>query len=186
MSRNLWVYLTLTLLVVLSWIIADLIEPRRSPLQPSSGHQADSFSKRFTKLTMDENGKPKNKLFAEAMVHFKDDDSTELELPVFTYFKDRSLPWIIHSERGLISSNRIIRLVTKVKITREAAPGIEPVIINTTNLLINPNYDFAKTEDYAELISNHNQLSGVGLSLTFGENKRIKLHSQVKGKYDAH
>jgi lipopolysaccharide export system protein LptC len=134
---------------------------------------------------MTEEGKPKNKLIAESMVHFKDDDTTELEKPVFTYFSADAPPWVIHSDKGLIhSEGETILLGGKVWITRDAAPGIDPVTINTENLTIKPKTDYAETQQFAELISNRNRISGVGLSLYFGEHKQVTLHSNVRGIYD--
>ncbi len=186
MTRQLWIYLGLAILVLLSWLVADRMAPRSIRVQPAAGHQPDSFSKKFTKITMTEEGKPKNILFAEFMVHFQDDDTTELERPVFTYFNKESPPWVVHAETGFITAEgKTIRLGNNVRITRDPAPGIEPVTINTANLVIQPEIDFAQTDEYAELISNRNHISGIGLSLTFGDYKQINLHSNVKGIYDA-
>jgi lipopolysaccharide export system protein LptC len=186
MTKPLWVYLALTICVLLSWLVADRLSPQPEKVQSTAGHRPDSFSKKFTKVTMTEEGKPKNKLIAKSMVHFKDDDTTELEKPVFFYFSTDSPPWVVHSDNGLISSEgKIIFLHEKVLITRDAAAGTEPVIINTANLTIKPSIDYAETDKFAELISNQNRISGTGLSLYFGEHKRVNLHSNVRGKYNA-
>ena len=185
MSKKIWLYFILTVLVLLSWLAADRMAPKPNKIQTTAGHRPDSFSKQFTKITMTEEGKPKNKLIADAMVHYKDDDTTELEKPVFTYFNEESPPWVVHSDSGLIGAEgETIFLSEKVLITRDAAPGKEPVTINTENLTIKPSIDFAETDKFAELISNRDRVSGIGLSLYFGENKRIRLHSHVKGIYN--
>ncbi|MCI0654985.1 MAG: LPS export ABC transporter periplasmic protein LptC [Methylococcaceae bacterium] len=186
MTKQLWIYLALTIVVLLSWFVADWLSPQPKKIQSRDSHRPDSFSKKFSKITMTEEGKPKNKLIAESMVHFKDDDTTELEKPVFTYFNAEAPPWVVHSDRGFISTRgETIVLGGKVWITRAAAPGIEPVTINTENLRIKPKTDYAETDKFAELISNRNRISGIGLSLYFGEHKRITLHSSVRGIYDA-
>jgi lipopolysaccharide export system protein LptC len=184
MTKQLWMYLVLAFLVLLSWLASDWLSPQPKIIQSTLGHQPDSFSKKFTKITMTEDGRPKNKLVAESMVHFKDDDTTELEKPVFTYFNPDAPPWEVYSDTGIISSEgETIFLKDKVLITREAAEGIEPVVVNTENLTINPNINYAQTDEFAELISNRNRISGIGLSLYFGDYKRIELHSNVRGKY---
>ncbi len=185
MTKQLWTYLTLTAFVLLSWLFADRLSPKPAPVQTPGSHRPDSFGKKFSKINMTEEGKPKNKLIAESMVHFKDTDVTELEKPEFIYFNTQSPPWVVHSERGTIQSKgETIFLAENVSITRDAAPGVRPIIINTRNLTIKPDIDYAETKEFAELISNRNRISGTGLSLYFGEHKRIQLDSNVRGKYD--
>lgn len=184
MTKQIWVYLTLTILVLLSWLAADWLSPQPKKIQSTMTHRPDSFSKKLTKVTMSEEGRPKNKLIAESMVHFKDDDTTELEKPVLTYYNTESPPWVVHSNSGFIGAEgKTIFLSGKVLIAREAAPGVLPVIINTKDLTLKPKIDYAETAEFAELISNRNRISGTGLSLYFGEHKQIELHSNVRGKY---
>lgn len=184
MTRQFWMFLALTVFVLLSWLLADRMSPQPKKVESSAGHRPDSFSRRFSKISMTEEGKPKNELIAESMVHYKDDDTTELEKPVFTHFSAEVPPWVVRSETGLISSKgETILLAGKVLITRDPAPGVEPVVINTENLTIKPKTDYAETDRFAELISNQNRISGSGLSLYFGEHKQITLHSNVRGKY---
>ncbi|MGR9105783.1 MAG: LPS export ABC transporter periplasmic protein LptC [Gammaproteobacteria bacterium] len=186
MSKKLWTYSTLTVIVLLTWLAADWLAPKPKTIQNPIRHQPDSFSKHFIKITMTAEGKPKHKLIAESMVHYKDDDSTELEKPVFTFFKPDSPPWVVHADSGRISSQgETLFLSPKVLIHRAPAPGFEPVTIRTRNLTIKQKIDYAETNQFAELISNQNRISGVGLSLYFGEHKQIILRSKVKGRYYA-
>lgn len=186
MTKQIWSYLALTVAVLLSWLAADWLSPQEEKVQSKVMHRPDSFSKQLSKITMTEDGRPKNKLIAKSMVHFKDDDTTELEKPVLTYFKTNSPAWVVHANQARISSEEnTIFLGGKVHITRDAAPGIQPVTINTEDLTLKPKTDYAETEKFAELISNQNRISGIGLSLYFGDHKQIELHSNVRGKYES-
>ncbi|MGH8499938.1 MAG: LPS export ABC transporter periplasmic protein LptC, partial [Methylococcales bacterium] len=74
MTKQLWTYLALTVSVLLSWLFADWLSPKPAPVQAPGSHRPDSFGKKFSKIIMTEEGRPKNKLIAESMVHFKDND----------------------------------------------------------------------------------------------------------------
>lgn len=179
------IYLTLSVLVVASYFLQDWLSPKPIPVQPGNAHRPDSFARNFKKITMTEEGKPKYTLFARGMVHFKENDVTRLKMPQFSYFSPDSPPWVVRSQRGSIrSQGETIFLTGDVSITRNAAPGIEPIIINTQKLIIKPKIDYAETSEFAELISNRNRVSGIGLSFYFGEHKTIKLFSNVRGTYD--
>lgn len=186
MIAKLRVYLALAALVVVSYFVSDWLSPEPASRRPVKSYRPDSFARKFKKTTMTELGKPKYTLIADGMVHFKHNDVTELKIPVFTYFSTDSPPWIVKSQRGVIrSEGESVVLIGNVSISRNEAPGFKPIIINTDKLTIQPKIDFAQTDQFAELISNNNRISGVGLSLYFGEHKNIKIHSNVRGKYES-
>jgi len=181
------VYLPLTLLSLLTWVVSDWLEPK--PFNPGvakNDQRPDTFAGKFTKITMSDSGKPKNQLNAEAMVHYKKHNRTELARPVFVVFDEDQPPWRVASETGVITaSGKKLFLGGTVHITRDSAPGIKPIVINTRDLNITPKKNFAETDEFAELISNRNRISGVGLKLYFGEQKKVRLLSNVRGKYEA-
>ncbi len=185
MKKQFWVYGLLTLIAFSSWLIADRIMPKPEVFPSTASHRPDSFSEQFTKTVMNLDGTPKHKLTAESMIHFRDDKSTELKKPIFVFFDDDQPPWTVRSDTGLVSSNgKSILLGGNVFINRPAAPGVRRIDIITKNLTVKPKANTAETEEFAELTSRSNRISGTGLDVNFGQIKKVTLHSNVRGKYE--
>jgi lipopolysaccharide export system protein LptC len=185
MQKSHYIYVTLAFLVGLSWWLIRLSEPELPVHAVVSAHSADYFSTGYTKIEMNSSGLPKNKVIADKVVHFSDDDTTELQNPLMTIFKQDGPNWVIRSETGIIpAGGRDMFLNGKVFIHRETAPGIKPMKINTSNLRIKPKQDYAETDEWAELIMPPNRTTGIGMQANFGEPLIIKLLSNVRGKYE--
>jgi len=134
---------------------------------------------------MDAQGRPARSLETPLLTRYLDDQSSELETPVLTIYKQGEPPWVIRSERAWVSADGETALLQgKVRITREAAPGIRPIEIDTTNLLVRPEDDYAETSDFTTLTSDRSRASGVGVRAWLGEPSRIRLLSQARGHYE--
>lgn len=185
MKKYIWVYGSLTLLALSSWLVADWFTPKPQLAASAASHRPDSFSEKFTKTLMNPSGTPKHKLSAESMVHFRDDKSTDLTKPKFVFFDDQHPPWTVRSDTGHVTANgEKILLNGNVFITRPAAPGLDPIHIVTKNMTVKPKTDTAETNEFAELTSRSNRISGIGLDVDFGQMKKVKLRSNVRGKYE--
>ncbi len=185
MKNHIWVYGSLTLLGLSSWLIADWITPKPQLATSAASHRPDSFSETFTKTLMNPSGTPKHKLSAESMVHFRDDKSTDLTKPKLVFFDDQHPPWTVRSDTGQVTSNgEKILLNGNVFISRPAAPGVRPINIVTKNLTVKPETNTAETNEFAELTSRANRISGIGLDVNFGQIKKVTLRSNVRGKYE--
>ncbi len=184
MGKQIWTYISLTIVALSSWLVADWIAPKPEVKPTQALHRPDSFSEDFTKTVMNPDGTPKHKLSADSMFHYDDDKSTELEKPKLIFFDDDQPPWTIRSDTGYATSNgKTIFLGGNVFISRPAAPSVHPVNIVTKNLTINPKINYAETDEYAELVSHSNRISGTGLNVYFGQTKKVTLLSNVRGKY---
>ena len=188
MTKQAGGYLLLAILALSIWWLADRMSPQESPSPQKVKHSPGYFSTRFTKTVMNKDGTPKQRLAARSMIHYRDDDTTELTEPVITFFQaDDAPPWVIRSDQGMVSSDRDeILLGGHVLITREAAPGVSPVKVITSNLTIHRSSNIAETPDYADLISPPNRISGTGMRVHFQEPKTLSLLANVRGKYEPH
>ena len=185
MIRHLWIYLSLAFVVLFSGLLAELTTLEPEKVQPIKSHRPDYFSNGFIKTSMNEEGLPRNRLIADSMVHYQDDDTTELKNPVFTKIDEEAPPWVIHSKAGFVSSGgKTIFLDGTVLIERDAAPGYDPITINTEDLTVKPEIDYAETEQFAELISLRYRIDGIGMSIYFGEHEQVELNSNVHGIFE--
>ena len=178
-------YALLVLFALFSWWlvqytdIAELIRPKKAAKSP------DYFSKGYRKWEMDVDGKLKSRLTAVEMAHYPEYWATHTKKPVIEFVYENKPPWIIESETGTLSKDgKKLLLNGKVVIQRPEAPGFRQVIINTSNLKVNPETSYAETEAWSELISPPNITTGKGMKAVFKEPIHLELLSNVKGKYE--
>lgn len=148
-------------------------------------HSPDYFSTGYTKWEMNELGTLKNKLLADKMVHYSDDGTTHMTNPIMFFYNEKTPPWVVKSETGILSRDgKDLLLNGKVIIDRKKAEGVTPLTINTSELKVKPEISYAETDEWAELLSPPNTTTGTGMKLTFVEPIHLQLLANVKGKYE--
>jgi lipopolysaccharide export system protein LptC len=183
--RDFKIYLYLGAFALGSWILVKLtgIELAGPGIIPP--HSPDYFSTGYTKWEMNESGKVKNKLTADKMTHYSDDGATHLDNPLMFFHSEQTPPWRVKSETGILSANgKNLLLNGKASVERAAAPGVRQLIINSSNIKVNPETRYAETIEWAELISPPNRTTGTGMKLVFARPVHLQLLANVKGKYE--
>jgi lipopolysaccharide export system protein LptC len=135
---------------------------------------------------MDETGRRHRKLTTPHLRHYPDDDSSELDRPVLTVFKEGAPPWVIRSETGWISDDGDeIILQGRVFIDREAGEGTRPVHIKTRELRVRPEEEYAQTDELVEITSDADWLTSMnGARVWFGETSKIDFVGRVHALLD--
>jgi lipopolysaccharide export system protein LptC len=101
-------------------------------------HEPDYIVEQFNALSFDTQGKPLHRLRAARMAHYMDDDTTVLELPVFTSL-DPLLPVEVKSQRAQISADgRQVYFLRQVRLERLGLEGQMPVTLETEYLQVTP------------------------------------------------
>ncbi|MEW4981846.1 MAG: LPS export ABC transporter periplasmic protein LptC [Cycloclasticus sp.] len=181
-------YLKITALAILAastWWLAFTEEPEVEQQTIKPGHKIDYFLKNFEVLSMTLGGKPKQRIQAEYMQHFVDDDSTEMTQPIMTMYSPDKPDLHINSETGYISSDgELILLNGAVKIKRDALKNIAPLEIDTHNLRIQLPNDFAETDEFVKIKSGENTIQGIGLRAHFREPINIKILEKARGLHE--
>lgn len=150
-------------------------------------HNPDTIGKAYSKWVMDEQGQLKNKLLAEEVRHYADDGSTHFFKPTLFFYENKTPPWIINAESGILSGNGDdLALHGKVAVERAKAKGVSELIIHTSELNVKPKTRHAQTAERADLISSPHTTSGTGMSVVFTKPVYVKLLARVRGKYASH
>jgi len=182
-NKNLLIGGILLFLVLGSGWLSRTIE-NKVEYRPET-HTPDYYLNNFTAVTMSDSGKPDKSLSADKMVHFPDDDTTELSNPRMTIHDDEAPPWEVRSEAGWVSGDKeLILLQGKVNIDRAAAPGIRPFHIITRNLRVQPSNNYAETDAHAEAKSRKDWVESKGMQIWFAQPVRVKLLANVRGRYE--
>lgn len=182
-TRQLQLLGLFVLLVGGSWWLARQT-PESVPYQPTP-HSPDYIVEQFNITEMGLDGRPDKRLTGERMLHFPDDDSTELTRPMMTVYDGQRPPWQIRSETGWLSGDReLLLLQGQVNIDRAAAPGVRPLQLVTRDLRVQPEQNYAETDADVFSRSRADWVVSKGMQAWLAKPIRVKLLSNVRGLYD--
>ena len=145
-------------------------------------HDPDYTVDKLLVTRMDVKGSVRDTLHAARMVHFPDDDSTELELPRFASYGHRA-PLSIRAGHGLASSNGgNLYFRGDVRVTRSPYDDKSELVVMTEYLHLLPDDDIAKTDRAVTIRDANMTIEAVGMELN-NETRVLKLNAAVKGVY---
>ncbi|NOT14427.1 MAG: LPS export ABC transporter periplasmic protein LptC [Methylotenera sp.] len=137
----------LLLLAVVTFWINKAVQTPKPKIDGSSRHDPDYMMHNFVTTQTDVNGQLRYKLTAAEMVHYPDDDTTQLQRPRYTQFAVQKPYTSVEGLRGYVSSNgEEIELVDDVKITRQAFADKGEMTVETDYLNIRPNDELVSTQ----------------------------------------
>ena len=178
-------YIFLSVIALLSAWIANHTEILQNYKKTSPAHSPDYFSSGYRKWQMNEQGTLKSTLIADKISHYSDDGTSHTVQPIMTFYNDKTPPWVIMSETGILSADgKNLQLNGQVKIDRAKFKDHCEITINTRNLKVQPETNYAETQEWAELINYPNKTTGIGMNMTYIEPIHIEFLSNVKGNYD--
>jgi len=129
-------------------------------------------------------GHPAHRLQVAQLRHFSEDDTTELEQPRLTIHQDDTPPWEIRADRAWASADgERILLRDEVLITRDGDDDDRPVRIETRELWVHPEEDYAETHEQVRVESESDWLEAVGMQAWLRPPSRLKFLSEVRGHH---
>jgi lipopolysaccharide export system protein LptC len=148
-------------------------------------HEPDSFMERFSQTEMDTNGQIKSRLYAERMLHYADDGSTELFQPRFEFYDvGAATPWYASANRAEVKENStLVMLYGGVHLWQEDPYGRRAVELLTEQLQVHPQVHTAQTDSEATIYTLTSRHQGLGLRVNL-DKKKLKLLAKVKSHYD--
>lgn len=178
------VALLLCIFLLSMWAVKNKPERVQEYQQEQLEHSADHFAVNYSKTNMNEAGLSENSLMADFAAHYSDNSETELTRPVMTINKANLPPWVMRSKSGIISADgRTMFMNGEVMIDRAATEKVRKVSIKTRNLRIQPERYYAETDEWAEMVSGLDTISGVGMKLFYQDPLYIELLANVKGRH---
>jgi len=189
MSRN-RVSSLFPLLLMLALAAATLWLERavQAPEYDKSGklrHDPDFIAEDFGIAKMSVSGKPEYSLSAARMLHYPDDESTEIVAPQLVQRHDDDAPIVIRADRGKLSRNGDEASFSgKVVVVREATAGRSELRVETDYLQVIPDRDLARTDKPVIITEGRSRLAGVGMEFN-NKTRQFALLSRVRGTFDA-
>lgn len=180
--RNIFLLLVLAAAATAWWLSRLGDGAERS--QRLKAHEPDYYMENFTQTTMNAAGGPLHRLSAEMMLHYPDDDSTELVRPVLEVYNEAATPWRVRAEKGWVSANSDVVLLTgEVHIWRDSENGERELDVLTRDLRVLPRERYAETDKPTRIHAPGVLYTAVGMRAVFQED-RLELLSRVRGRHE--
>ena len=163
------------------WLERTVHEDERPP--QLRRHDPDYVVNNFTTTTYTRDGAAESVLSAEKMLHFPDDDSTELFSPRVLHAKPEEPRYTVRAERGALSRDGDeIFLYENVVLVREADAGRPETRMTTEFLHILRDRSLVRTDRPVEIVEEGRSLSGRGMEYD-NQSGSFTLHADVQGRY---
>ena len=176
------IVIVLSLLAIGStWLLNRLSETESTEISVLR-HDPDNYMYELTTLTMNQDGSPKNKLYADYMAHYPDDNTTELINPRLEIFRLGKPPTTITAEKGWVTEdNEVILLSGETRLIQLDAEGIRELEIITSDVRVLMDQEYAETDKAATNFRKKTTIKSIGMKAYLGEN-RLELLNNVHTK----
>jgi lipopolysaccharide export system protein LptC len=147
-------------------------------------HDPDYLVSNFTTTTYNRDGNPETMLSAAKMVHYPDDDSTDLVGPRMVQSKPNEPRMTVSAERGAISRDgEEIFLYDNVVLVREALAERPEARMTTSFLHIVRDKSLVRTDREVEIVEDERRLSGRGMQYN-NDSRLLELLANVRGRFE--
>lgn len=145
-------------------------------------HDPDYMVTNFTTTSYGADGKVESVMSAAKMIHYPDDDSTELVEPRLVQSKPEQPRVTVRADRGTLArEGDEVFLYDNVELVRE---GAEPARLTTDFLHVVQERTLALTDRPVVLQDDRRRLAGRGMEYNWGSGT-LQLHHDVRGRFDA-
>ena len=170
----------LTLLAALTFWLEHATRVEEGPRDGKQRHDPDFIVDNATTRKFDQQGKLQYSLVTQRMVHYADDETTEVSLPRLT-FLGQPPPMHSSARRAHVSKDgHEVVLIDDVRVVREASAKDPQMVLTTSELSIYPDQSFAATDQAVKIEHGKSVMHGVGLELD-GDAQFYKLLSNATG-----
>ncbi len=146
-------------------------------------HDPDGIAENYVVRRFDESGLVKYRLTGPHMVHYPDDDSSELRSPTLVSYRPDAPQITVTSKFAKVTSKgEVAYLWDDVRITRAATPEQQELVARMPDLTVQTEAGFAFTNSPVEITQGQSWVTGVGAQIDNNKSTFV-LQSQVKGQY---
>lgn len=176
------IVIVLSLLAVGSTLLLNHLSEDTSTETVALRHDPDNYMHDLVTLTMNHDGSPKNKLYADYMAHYPDDNTTELINPKLEIFRLDKPPTVITAEKGWVTEdNEVILLSGNARLVQLDAAGNRELEIISSDVRVLMDQEYAETDRPATIFGKKTTIQATGMNAYLGEN-RLELLNNVYTK----
>jgi lipopolysaccharide export system protein LptC len=182
-QSQLFPLIILSVLAALTFWLQSAIAPDDDKHDGKLRHDPDGIAESYIVRRFDESGNVKYRLTGPYMVHYPDDDSSELQSPVLiSYRPDAPQVTITSNFAKVTSKGEVAYLWDDVRIVRAATSEQGELLARTPDLTVQTEAGFAFTGSPVEITQGQSWITGVGAQIDNNKSTFV-LQSQVKGQY---
>lgn len=182
LSRQTIFLLLLLLLAFLSWWVLTITDPNARRRITISQEGPDHFMENFVITTLSKAGTPTRKLQAQRLTHYPNQEHADVVEPQLTFYKNDNSTWVASARTGVVKDNNQEIILTDDVHIRRPGDVANEININTQDLRIFPDDDYAQTAGSVVIQQNENTVTAMGMEAHFGLGE-IELLSDVRGWY---
>jgi lipopolysaccharide export system protein LptC len=176
--------LLLAAFAALTFWLDHLLQTGDRPRDAKGRHDPDYIVEHFSATRIGPDGVARYTLSARRMMHFPDDDTTELAAPTLVNFGSGGASVTAAAKNALVSSDgENIYLTDDVSLIRSADADKGELKVETSYLHVIPDQDVAKTDRPVQITDAHTRITSVGLEFN-NQTRILKLLSNVRSTYD--
>ena len=174
----------LALMALITFWIDRNVQAPQARRDGNARHDPDYKLNNFSTTKTDAEGNLRYVLSATEMLHYPDDDSTQLQRPRFTQYTVDKPYTQIQGQRGLVSSKGDnVYIMDNVKVVRQAFEGRGEMTVLTEYLHVIPDDDLAIT-DRPVVITQAPTTVAYGTGMIYNKKERtLQLLSKVRVHY---
>jgi len=145
---------------------------------------ADSFINYADTINYGETGKPKSQIRADKLIHYPGNKDSELIAPIINFFRQQGSPLVIIADKGFVNpdASRVL-LKGHVIIIREPSPYNQFVEIQSPELTVWPDKEYAETDKSIQIKTRSGTINSVGME-AYLDIERYKFINNVRGIYN--
>ncbi len=154
------------------------------PAADSSQRIADHFLNHATIINFDSQGMPKSQLTGTRLLHYPGDEDAELFAPQITFNRDVGAPVLITADRGWVNKDGTrVFFQGHTVVERKQSPSNNFSRLDTPELTIWPNKEFAETDKHVKISTDTTIATGIGMKAHL-DNERYYLLNDVRVHYE--
>ena len=147
-------------------------------------HDPDYIVEKFRVTTYDRDGQAQSMLSADKMLHFPDDDTTELTAPRIVQTRSGQSALTLTADRGTLSGDgEELFLYDNVLLVRAAASGQPEARMQTSFLHVVRERSLVRTDREVAFTEGSRFLQGKGMQYD-NETRRLELLEDVRGRFE--
>ena len=173
--------------IFISWyVLTQTTYEQRQITFPEQNVQqkvANTFFNGADIISFGETGLPKSKIIGDQLFHYPDEEDSEIINPRITLFREKGLPVYVTADHGWINKEGTrVFLKGHTVIKREKSLDNKFSQLETPELTVWPNRDFAETDKAVKITTASTVATGVGMK-AYLDTERYYLLNNVKGKH---
>ncbi len=166
----------------ITWWLLQATLPRQPDAAPKAKeHTPDYFASNFSVSELDQSGSTQYRLTAEQMIHYEDDETSDLVKPAIRAFQpDKPVVTAIGDTGKVNGDVSIVDLYGNARITRAAGAGDPPMQADSEHFRVFVNDDVIETEKPVKLQRGLSVMTASGMKYN-NVSRVMQLFGNVRG-----